>query len=74
MTEDRRVVTLEGPSVLLVSESDRVHDALYSGRSSWSDLKDIDPGSGESVTLVTSDGKEHSGKVAAVDENQVTLS
>src|SRR5947209_5239983 len=52
-TEDRRVLTLERPRVLLVGESDRVGDALYSGRNSWSDLKRIHPDPGESVTIVT---------------------
>ena len=73
MTVDQGVVTLERPKVMLVGEDARIGDALYSGRSSWSDLKDIHLEPGESVTIVTTDGKHHNGKLGAAGENQVTL-
>ena len=74
MTEDRRLLILERPRVLFVGERGLVQDAIYSGKSSWSDLKEIHPVAGESVTIVTRDGKQHSGKLAASEENRVTLS
>jgi hypothetical protein len=68
------IVTMGRSSLLRVTDGWHSYDIVYSGRSSWSDVRGLQgiPG-GEHVLLITKDAKRHKGRLADVSETHAKL-
>ena len=67
-------VTLERSNVLRVDDGVKGADLIYSGRSSWSDVRAIPPYEGvERLEVVTRSGARLTGKTATVSDVEITL-
>jgi len=69
-----RTITLERSDVLRISDGQKPIDVVYSGRSSWADVRAlhaIHPG--EAVLLITKDGTRHKGRFSEVPDSEVKL-
>jgi hypothetical protein len=53
---------------------DAGHNIVYSGRSSWRDVRDARPGYGERLRVMTATGNKITGALAAVSDTGLTLS
>jgi hypothetical protein len=61
--------------IRITDEGSLVHDTIFSGRSSWTDIGQAGPlGARERILVVTSDGRDHIGKSVSISEDSLTLS
>lgn len=68
------MITLQRPDVRRISDGSKAIDIVYSGRSSWVDVRALQHiGSHEAVVLITKDGTGHKGRFSDVSDNDVKL-
>lgn len=76
--EETRIILESGaevqkPNVLWVGEGMSPHEVLYSGRSSWSDVRHVEPGRLEALNVRLKSGKSMQGPVVTASESQITI-
>ena len=62
-----------GDVARFAEETGDAHDAIYSGRSSWADLKESDPFWRESVRIVTRTGEELDWQAPKLSDDSITF-
>jgi len=65
--------TVERSDVLFVGEGVSPHEILYSGRSSWSEVKEVKPGPLENLEVRLKSGKSMSGSVISVSDSDLAI-
>jgi hypothetical protein len=65
--------TVMRSDVIYIGENISPHDILYSGRSSWYDVKEVKPGRSESLDIRLKSGKSMRGSVMHASDSDLTV-
>jgi hypothetical protein len=65
--------TIVRSDVVYVGEGLSPHEILYSGRSSWYDVKEVKPGSWENLEIRLKSGKSMKGSVISASDSDLTI-
>lgn len=73
LTLEGATITTGRPDVMRVEDDNEIYDVVYSGRSSWYDVKGMSHNESEGLKITTKDGKTHEGRFAKATDREVTL-
>lgn len=66
-------ITMQKTDLLQVGERGGSHNAVYSGRSSWTDVISAEPGHAESLLIATKGGTKFNGKPISITDTAAVL-